>query len=176
MTTQSILMEPNPVVLVDVDYRPTEAVAVALVAASWDAPIACEIQIARIADVKPYEPGAFYKRELPCILDVLARVQSAYRAIVVDGYVDLDASGTPGLGGHLHNHLQKNIAVIGIAKTAFHGSSFAVAVRRGTSQKPLFVTGRGIKYEHAAHLVQRMHGAYRLPSLVKEVDRLARRS
>lgn len=173
---QSFPVVPIPVVFVDVDYRPTEAVAVAVVAATWDAPIACEIQIARITDVKPYEPGAFFKRELPCILEVLARIQSPYRAIVIDGYVDLNASGTPGLGGHLFHHLNQNVAVVGIAKTAFQGSSFALAVHRGTSKKPLFVTARGIDYQQAALLVKQMHGTYRLPTLVKEVDSLARRS
>jgi len=168
--------DPSPLVIVDVDYRQASAVAAAIVANNWDAAAATETRIAIISDVKPYQPGAFYKREFPCILEVLALVRSEYRAVVIDGYVDLDEHGTPGLGGHLHAHLQNSVAVVGVAKTAFHGSSFALPVVRGNSKKPLFVTARGIEYEHAAKLVQRMHGNYRLPTLIKEVDTLARQS
>lgn len=152
------------------------AIAAAIVANTWDAPVGIETRIAQITDVKPYRPGAFFERELPCILQVLALVQSEFHAVVIDGYVDLDEHGTPGLGGHLHAHLQENVVVVGVAKTAFHGSSFALPVVRGNSKKPLFVTARGIEYERAAMLVQRMNGEHRLPTLIKEVDTLARRT
>ena len=164
--------DPCPLVIVDVDYRDSEAIAAAVVASSWDAATAIESRTTRIAEVEPYNPGAFYVRELPCILSVLALVKSEYRAIVIDGYVDLDEHGRPGLGAHLYPH--KNLPIIGVAKTAFRGSSFAVQVLRGTSQKPLFVTARGIDKDHAAMLVRRMHGNFRLPTLIKEVDTLAR--
>jgi deoxyribonuclease V len=164
---------PCPLVIVDVDYRQSEAVVAAIVANTWDAPAAIETRLALVTEVKPYQPGAFFERELPCILQVLALLQSEYHAIVIDGYVDLDEHGRPGLGGHLYTQLQKNVVVVGVAKTAFHGSSFAVPVLRGTSHKPLFVTARGIQNDHAAALVRRMHGNFRLPSLIKEVDTLA---
>lgn len=167
--------DPSPLVIVDVDYRPSTAMAAAIVVATWDAAISIETRIAQIHDVKPYRPGAFYERELPCLLQVLALVQSPFQAVLIDGYVDLDKQGTPGLGGHLFSHFDGRIVVIGVAKTAFHGSDFAIPVFRGTSQKPLFVTSRGIQYEHAATLVRRMHGSHRLPTLIKEVDTLARR-
>ncbi len=168
--------EPAPLVIVDVDYRPTIAVAAAIVASTWNAAIPTETRVARISDVKPYRPGAFFERELPCILQVLSLIQSPYEVVVIDGYVDLDDSGRPGLGGHLHAQLPERIAVVGIAKTSFHGSSFATPILRGTSQKPLFITARGIKAEFAASLVRAMHGPHRLPTLVKDVDTLARRS
>lgn len=167
--------EPRPLVIVDVDYRPTVAVAVAIVAPTWNAPAPIETRIARIFDVEPYRPGAFFQRELPCILQVLSLVQSPFQAVVIDGYVELDASGRPGLGGYLHARLSENIVVVGVAKTAFHGSSFAIPVFRGSSQKPLFVTSRGIKKELAATLVHQMHGEHRLPTLIKQVDSLTRR-
>ncbi len=165
--------DPCPLVIVDVDYRETDAVAAAVVAQSWDTGAAIETRTARITAVEPYKPGAFFERELPCILQVLALVKTDYRAIVIDGYVDLDEHGRPGLGAHLH--MKINVVVVGVAKTAFHGSSFAVPVVRGTSHKPLYITARGIEKEHAAALVLRMHGSHRLPTLIKEVDTLARR-
>jgi deoxyribonuclease V len=167
--------DPCPLVIVDVDYRQSEAIAAAIVANTWDATAPIETRVAHIAEVKPYQPGAFFERELPCILQVLALLQSEFHAIVIDGYVALDEHGRPGLGGHLHTFLQNNVVVVGVAKTAFHGSSFALPVVRGASQKPLFVTARGIKSDHAAALVRRMHGPHRLPTLIKEVDTLARR-
>lgn len=173
MMAEPFPRDPCPLVIVDVDYRQTEAVAAALVAQSWDAATAIESRTARIVNVEPYKPGAFFERELPCILSVLELVKSEYHAIIIDGYVDLDEYGRSGLGAHLH--IRKNVPVIGVAKTPFHGSSFAVPVLRGTSLKPLFITARGIEKEHAAALVQRMHGSHRLPTLIKEVDTLARR-
>ncbi len=164
--------DPCPLVIVDVDYRESEAIAAAVVAQSWDAATAIETRTTCITDVEPYKPGAFFERELPCILQVLALVQSDYRAIVIDGYVDLDEYGRAGLGAHLYDRI--NMVVVGVAKTAFHGSHFAIPVVRGTSQKPLFVTARGIDKDHAARLVRRMHGSFRLPTLIKEVDTLAR--
>ena len=162
-----------PLVIVDVDYRESEAIAAAVVASSWDAATAIESRTTRMTAVEPYKPGAFYIRELPCIMAVLALVKAKYRAIVIDGYVELDEHGRSGLGAYLY--MQKNLPILGVAKTAFHGSSFAVPVLRGTSQKPLFVTARGIDKDHAAALVRRMHGNFRLPTLIKEVDTLARR-
>lgn len=170
-----ISIDPCPLVIVDVDYRPTEAIAAAIVAKTWDAAEAIETRVARVSDVKPYRPGAFYERELPCLLDVLSLIQSEYRAVVIDGYVELDEHGRPGLGAHLHDRLP-HLVIIGVAKTAFHGSNFALPVLRGTSQKPIFVTARGIDDHHAAALVAHMHGNHRLPTLIKEVDSLARRS
>ncbi len=176
MSAENISVDPCPLVIVDVDYRPTIAVAVAIVADTWNAPAPIEMRVAHIADVKPYRPGAFFERELPCILQVLSLVQSEIRAIVIDGYVDLDEHGRPGLGAHLHSHFQNTKVVVGVAKTAFHGGDFATPVLRGSSHKPLFVTTRGIRREHAAELIRRMHGSFRLPTLIKEVDALARRS
>lgn len=169
-------LDPYPMVIVDVDYRDSYAIAAAIVANSFDASVATETRIANIGPVEPYRPGSFFERELPCILQVLQLIQSPYRAVVIDGYVDLDDNGRMGLGGHLHARLPKDIAVVGIAKTAFHGSSFAIPVLRGKSQKPLFVTARGIDKEDAAKYVAKMHGCHRLPTLVKLVDSLARNS
>lgn len=95
------------------------------------------------------------------------------RAVIIDGYVWLGA-GRPGLGAHLHQALGQRTPVIGVAKRRFHGAGDAVAILRGTSQVPLFVTAVGIDVAEAAAGVQRMHGAHRIPTLLKRVDRLSR--
>jgi deoxyribonuclease V len=47
-------------------------------------------------------------------------------------------------------------------------------VERGGSAKPLYVTAAGIAAETAAAHVAAMHGAHRIPTLLKLVDRLVR--
>src|SRR5713226_9214071 len=62
--------------------------------------------------------------------------------LVVDGYVDLDPTGRPGLGAHAHAEF--GVPVIGVAKTAFRTATHAMPVLRGRSARPLFVTARGV--------------------------------
>ena len=44
---------------------------------------------AAVSDIQPYEPGEFFKRELPCLLAVLEKVQEPLDLLIVDGYVSL---------------------------------------------------------------------------------------
>ncbi len=63
--------------------------------------------------------------------------------------------------------------MIGVAKTRFAGAE-AVAILRGRSHQPLFVTAAGLDARRAAELVRGMHGPHRLPTLLKRADQLAR--
>jgi len=123
-----------------------------------------------------YEPGAFYKRELPCIISLLKQIDlQLVRAIVVDGFVVLDDAGKPGLGGRLYEYLDQKIPVIGVAKTNFSQNiANKRTVVRGQSSKPLFITALGMDLDAAADHVKNMHGDYRLPTLLKELDRLTK--
>jgi deoxyribonuclease V len=164
----------GPVGFVDVHYDGDSGHAACVVAAQWNDATAIEERTATVAPVAPYRPGAFFERELPCLARVLADVTTPLSAVVVDGYVDLDERGTPGLGARLHAMLGGSISVVGVAKTAFRGSTFARSVMRGTSRSPLFVTARGIDPAVAAEFVRAMHGPHRIPTLLARVDRLAR--
>jgi len=124
--------------------------------------------------VEAYRPGEFFRRELPPILELLAAEREQPRQIVIDGYVWLDAANTPGLGAHLFEALQRRVAVVGVAKTAFKGSPHARAVLRGSSASPLYVTAAGMDLDQAAANVRGMHGEYRVPTLLRQVDRLCR--
>lgn len=166
--------EPSPLAIVDVHYDDAGARAACVVASNWTASAPLEEHVAHIPLVLPYVPGRFFERELPCIVKVLSLVRSNLEVIVVDGYVELDGSGTAGLGGHLYAHYGERYAVVGVAKTAYRGSDFAEGVLRGSSKRPLFVTARGIPAERAAQLVAVMHGGHRMPTLLRRVDRLAR--
>jgi deoxyribonuclease V len=119
----------------------------------------------------PYQPGQFYRRELPALRAVLPAA-GQLALIIIDGYVDLDPAGRPGLGAHVH--AEYNVPVIGVAKTAFRTATHAGQVLRGQSRKPLYVTAAGLSVTEAAHLVTRMAGKFRLPDALKLADRLAR--
>jgi deoxyribonuclease V len=158
---------------VDVDYRGAGAVAACVLFGAWrDAAPAKEI-VERVAAVAAYQPGAFYLRELPCILQVLKRVPGKLDVIVVDGYVWL-ARGKAGLGAKLYEALGGSTPVVGVAKTAFRGNDAAREVLRGGSARALFVTAVGMDVGRAAAAVSAMHGRYRMPTMLSAVDRLAR--
>lgn len=153
----------------DVDYRDREAVAAALWFRGWAALEAEHQAVKRLAGVAEYQPGAFYRRELPCLLGVL-ELGPPPDVIVVDGYVSL-GGGAAGLGGHLHAAIGG--IVVGVAKTRYE-SAEAIAVCRGESKSPLFVTSAGVEPEIAAGWVASMHGLYRIPTMLKRVDAIAR--
>lgn len=159
---------------VDVDYQTGVATTAIVGFLDWtDARPASEAVYRSLAEAAPYEPGQFYKRELPRILDALQRVQAPLSTVIVDGYVWLGPE-RPGLGARLHAALGARVAVVGVAKGSFYGATDAVPVTRGESRQPLFVTAAGMDVQAAAAHVRQMHGAYRLPTLLKHVDRLAR--
>lgn len=155
---------------VDVDYRSRGAVAAGVWFRGWSAAMSKYEFAVEVAEVADYEPGAFYRRELPCLLSVLAGGPRP-DVVVVDGYVWL-ADGVAGLGGHLHAAVGG--IVIGVAKTRFAGCTSAVPVCRGGSRSPLYVTAVGATATEAAGWVAGMHGPFRVPTLLKRVDTLAR--
>lgn len=127
----------------------------------------------RLPPAAAYEPGAFFRRELPLLRAALDLVRSPPDIVVIDGFVWLDAENRPGLGAHLHD--AANIAVIGVAKTPFRGcEAWSAAMLRGKSTRPLFVTAAGLDQAEAASMIAAMHGAHRIPTLVALADRAAR--
>ena len=124
-----------------------------------------------IVEPAAYVPGAFYRREMPCLLALLDRIDIPLATLIVDGYATLGPR--PGLGQHLYEALQGQIPVIGVAKRGVEGVP-AHEVYRGGSRRPLYVTAAGMAVEAAAAHVQAMHGPHRIPTLLRYVDRLAR--
>jgi deoxyribonuclease V len=161
---------------VDVDYRSDRSVAACVLFRQWADDVAAGELVHFIDGVEPYQPGQFYKRELPCLLGVLRQVAEPLTAVVVDGYVWLQDDSTPGLGGHLYHALGETVPVIGVAKTRFASAGAAREVLRGGSQRPLFVTAVGLDVGDAARCVESMHGAFRVPTLLRRVDQLCRSS
>jgi len=159
---------------VDVDYRTQEAVAACLLFRAWPDATSAGEKVERLHPVEPYEPGQFYRRELPCLLAVLSKVTEPLDALVIDGYVWLRDTNAPGLGAHLYEALSKAVPVIGVAKTPFLSASAAVPVFRGNSRRPLYVSAAGMEVPTAARNIQSMHGPFRVPTLLKKVDQLCR--
>jgi len=122
---------------------------------------------------EPYRSGLLYRRELPSLLVVLRAAPSTPALLIVDGYVWLDSDLRPGLGGHLYAALARETPVVGVAKRSFRGAP-AIPVLRGRSSRPLFVSAAGAEPEWAATKISQMHGRFRIPTLLKRVDRLSR--
>jgi len=128
-----------------------------------------------------YKSGELFKRELPCITQCLSLVNiDNIDTIIVDGFVWLSEDGkevTRGLGARLYEFL-KNLRgvdkeIVGIAKNPYHCDipQCEKVIRGLESEKPLYVTCSNPEYtEHYATLVKRMHGDYRIPTILKLVD------
>ncbi|NOJ77505.1 endonuclease V [Myxococcus xanthus] len=160
---------------VDVDYRPELTVAGCVLFRNWADGHEASHLVEHGPPAAPYEPGQFYRRELPHLLRVLARVEVPLEAIIVDGYVWL-GEDRPGLGAHLYEALNREVPVIGVAKTAYVTTGPSVPVLRGKSLRPLFVGAAGMDAATAAEHIRRMHGASRTPTMLNRVDRLCRTS
>ena len=118
--------------------------AAAVVFDAWEDGEAAGEYVAEVENVADYVPGEFYRRELPCLMAVMGKVEP-----------------------------KPDVVVVGVAKTFFVGAP-AREVLRGGSKMPLYVSAAGMEVEDAADSVARMHGGYRIPTMLKRVDRVAR--
>lgn len=163
------------ILAVDVYYEGDTAKAVGLLF-NWKDEQPTQVYTAYIDKVAPYEPGHFYKRELPCIQAVLEEVDfEQVDAILIDGYVYASNTKAYGLGGHVYEDIARRAPVIGVAKTPFaNNEETCMEITRGDSKKPLYVSAIGIDLAEAAVEVAGMHGEFRIPTVLKELDRLTR--
>lgn len=129
-----------------------------------------------IYDVEEYVSGEFYKRELPCILSLLSKIElEKITAIIIDGFVFLNDENKFGLGAYLYEKLDKKIPIIGVAKKDFATiDENRIELFRGKSKNPLFITSVGIDLVQASEKIKEMSGEHRIPTLLKELDRLTR--
>lgn len=167
------------IVALDVTYTPDRSLVAAVGTRSPEEAPTVERTLVIEGPPADYEPGAFWRRELPPLLALLEAHGFAFDAhqagcvLVVDGHAWL-RPGQPGLGARLFEALGGRLPVVGVAKTAFDGSPHAARVLRGTSLSPLFVTAAGLDQALAADLVRRLHGLHRMPTLLGRADRLSR--
>ena len=155
----------------DVYYGDTAACAAGIAFHDWTDSTAAAEQTVLVSEIEPYQPGQFFLRELPCLLSVLERLPRV-EVVVVDAYVWLGEK--PGLGAHLYQALGGAVAVVGVAKTRFGVADGAREITRGESKSPLFITAAGVGLNESAENIRSMHGAHRIPTLLKKVDQLSR--
>lgn len=156
----------------DVYYTANRAKAVGVLFRNWSDTEPHDIVVAYTDNPLEYEPGNFYKRELPCIQALIAKINlDRLNAIIVDGYVYLNDDQKPGLGYYVYQCYNERIPVIGVAKSSFHdNNALSAEVYRGNSTRPLFITAAGMDLAEAAAHIQSMHGHYRFPYLLKLLD------
>ena len=134
----------------DVHYTNAHAIAACVLFHDWSDAHPDLAITERTNNPAPYEPGRFYRRELPPLLSVISKLTVRPEVIIIDGYVWLGDRDHPGLGVHLHNALGRSAAVIGVAKNAFRPGPAVQSVRRGTSARPLYVSAAGMDLSEAA--------------------------
>jgi len=135
-----------------------------------------------------YIPGEFYKRELPGIIKILEKLKNEkldiwndITFIITDSFITLknDDNEWDGLGAYLDKYLKsngENKTIWGVAKSNF-GRCYEIskATFRGKSSKPLYVQVTNNCIKLAVWAVQKMHGEYRIPTMLKLVDQLSRK-
>ena len=135
-----------------------------------------------------YIPGEFYKRELPGIIKILAKLKGEHvdiwnkiTIIITDSFITLKHEDEVwgGLGQHLYDYLKsigEDKIIYGVAKSNFCDSHLiSYPVFRGTSSKPLYVQSVSTENTGVAFMIKNMHGEYRIPTMLKLVDQLSRK-
>lgn len=159
------------ILAVDVHYRTGKAHAVGVLF-NWNNVNPIRIVNSTIKEVEEYIPGEFYKRELPCLMEIINKIDlSSLETIIVDGYVYVDNELNLGLGGKLWEALNKKVPVIGVAKTSFYSNKNTIKeIFRGESKKPLYVSAVGMDINEATKKIQEMEGDFRIPTILKYLD------
>jgi len=131
-----------------------------------------------IARVEKPAKGELDLRALPWLIQLLEADRLQPEAIVLEGFVHLDAQDTPGLGRRLFDALAGRVPVIGVSKSVFKGTDTPdqFCVFREDETPPLIVTCAGIDLGAAKARVRMMHGRKRVPTLMKLAARIAKGS
>jgi len=160
----------------DTYYYENKAKTVCLSFKDWNAEENYKIDTETISDVEEYVSGEFYKRELPCILSLLSKIDlKEVDLIIIDGFVFLNDENKFGLGAYLYKALNEEIPIIGVAKRDFATiENNRKEIFRGISKNPLFITSIGIDLTIASKKIEEMNGEYRIPNLLKELDKLTK--
>jgi deoxyribonuclease V len=160
------------ILALDVHYKAAGAKAVGVLF-NWQDALPEEVIIEYINEVDEYIPGEFYKRELPCLLKIIEETNlDNIDAIVIDGYVYIDNDMNFGLGGRLWEALEKRVPVIGVAKTSFFKNKDTVReLKRGISNSPLYISSIGMELDACVNFIKNMKGDYRMPDILKLLDK-----
>lgn len=169
--------------------RITRAAAVLLDAETLDA---LEQHVVEMPTRMPYIPGLLSFRELPALLEALARLRTRPDLAFIDGQ---GLAHPRRLGVACHFGLAADLPTIGVAKSILvgthdplgpepgataallhDGEHVATALRTRRACRPLIVSpGHRISHASAVAWVMRANRGYRLPEPTRLADRLASR-
>ena len=158
-------------------YSDTLAFTVGVLFNRWTDDEPAEIISSICTKFSSYIPGEFYKRELPCVLGLLEKVDmDKIETIIVDGFLRLrfnDSTEKDGLGKKLFDSLNMpGLKVIGLAKSDFcRTDEISASLLRGSAVNPLWVQGIGLPDNVAAENIKMMSGKSRIPKLLKILDK-----
>ena len=158
----------------DVSYVDDSATVACIRFHDWSDREPESVRISHLPVSSPYEPGMFYRRELPCLLHALKQESIQFSIIVIDGYVHLKPPIYKGLGLYLAESLGYDAMIIGVAKNPLKIADRYKNIYRGGSRRPLFISAAGMGLDGAADLIDSMHGEFRVPTLIKMADTLSR--
>lgn len=163
------------ILAIDVHYKEQYAKIVGVIF-EWNDGTPRKIYTTTLTGVAPYVPGKFYQRELPCILKLLEQIPlEALETIIVDGHCYINNEGDHGLGGYLWTALDRQVPIIGLAKNKLDGNDqFSFPIYRGNSKKALFVSTIGTDPKCAMERIVEMKEDYRMPAVLKELDRITK--
>lgn len=167
-----ISIENLTIACFDVYYYGNYARACCIVFSNSEEEIISEY-ISDIEGIEEYISGKFYKRELPCILKVIEKVEENIDIIITDSFIWVDGY-KKGLGAYLFESINHKIPIIGVAKSYLKGSTAYLKIYRGKSYNPLYVSAIGIDLNYAAKLIKSLKGDFRIPDILKKVDKLSR--
>lgn len=174
---------------VDASYREDGQAAVVLL--SFPDLVVLEQAVSRRAGgLFPYVPGLLSFREIPLVLDALARLERRPDLLMVDGQ-GIAHPRRLGIASHLGVYLA--MPAIGCAKSRLVGSyeepgplpgdrsplvhrkeTIGAVLRTKVRTRPLFISaGHNVDLETAVALVLRCLRGYRLPEPTRLADRLA---
>lgn len=141
----------------------------------------------------PYVPGLLAFREIPALIDALAKLTHTPDVLVCDGY---GVAHPRRFGLACHLGVLTDVPTFGVAKTAFIGTFDEPDPARGAhtdlcdgpevigrvlrtqpTTKPVFVsTGHRISLDAATELALRLSPAFRLPETTRQADQASRRA
>ena len=142
------------ILAIDVHYKEPYAKAVGVLF-NWQDEHPQTVITAIINGVEEYQSGQFFKRELPCILELIKQVDiTSIEAIIIDGHVYVDNQKKYGLGAHLWSVLNGVVPIIGVAKKSLiRTNEVCHPVCRGESKQALYVSVIGdIDMNNAANI------------------------
>ena len=159
------------ILAIDVHYKQTYAKCVGVLF-DWQDEKPQQVIIEKLTNVAEYVPGLFYKRELPCILAVIEKINlQDLEAIIVDGHVFIDNDFGSGLGGHVWEALSHKKPIIGLAKRAFYANEKTnVPLLRGSSENPIYISAIGCELKEVVEKIKHMHGKFRIPTILQILD------